>query len=1672
MPKTRRSVAAPHPPQKPIAPPRPTPIPPSDKPAAREGSRPRVELPFRMPADATAAIIRTYEAELTTNPDPARRARLLHELGWIHEHGTLDLEAAIKAYERALAVDPDHGPSLRDARRANLSLGRTDPALALLDREVKITPRPEARAALLFEKGFWLESRGKVGEAREAYQGSLELDAKNVAALKGLVRLAHDEQRWLDLAIAFERLASVSGDPAHRAAITVQRAFLLESRLKRPDVAADLYLAALELDADAAFALEALIRLHSAAGRHADLATALELYADRTTEPEARAAALYLAAHTYADRLGNVPEAVALLGKALEATPRNPLALEELITLLDRSGQRAELAAALTRLADLSADPQTSASALHRAGQLYAELDRPDDALAAFGRALALAPAHVPTLHAIEPLLRAKGSWAELVRIWTAEAESSIPPERKARVHARIAQVSETELGALDQALEHYDRALALAPDHEASFKSLARLYATQGKHRDLVRILERAIDSTTSTPRKIAYLFRVGATQEHGLGDPAQAMLAYARVLKLDPQHLGAMHAMQQAAEQAGKHLELVDAIAMEVEHTRDKALRVDLLTKAGDVALDRLDKADLALVHYKKALAENPAHPAALAGLGRAYYKVGRWDALLEVYAHDLASTPQGLPRAELLYKMGELCEERLRRVEDAIRHYRGANEASPGHAPSLTALHRILGERNAWDELGQVLESMAAAQLDQNARAISLYRAGLLYEEKMQRPDRAAKAYEASVAASPAYRPAREALSRVREAVAAWALLDEHLGEEIAAADPQHAAALTLFRGQLARHRLDDPKRAAERYQTLRESGDSSVRVAALTALELLYGEQKRTRELVDVYRSEQGAIADPAMKAAALLELARHQIADESLGEPKATLLELLDLSNADPVAASLLEHLALLQGDAATLARVDRLLGAAALDPRIAAEHLTRLGTYQETADPKAAIDTYRMALMKYPEHLPAIRALGRMPEKAAIAEAYRREASLTRLPKHAANLLVREADLWLENNDAERAIPSLVRAIEICPEHDAAAQRLTQVLGDRREHLKLVDLLANAANAAIDPTRVAALWSDVADIHLNRLNDPGSAVTALRRALESSPDDLVTLLQLGDLYAHAHQWKEAAPLFERAAGLTEDRPVKVRAQSQLARAQVQLEQLDAAEKTVRALLALEPDHPEGLGQLSDLRARRGELDGALEAAQRMAKVTEGPARAPAFVRVAAIERQRGNREASEAALCRAIAVEGPVGEAGNQLRRVLDQPGVAKAYADALSVFVTSAVPDRAGAGFLELARLQGDVLGMGGTAVDTLRRGLAATGGDALLAAQLAKRLSGSGNYDQAIVAMRDILDSDVTNASLWRELATALERAGRTKQARHTIAPIVVLGAATSEELAMHVRGAPALEPGALGGETLTRIGDEGLLAHVATRVLGATVDAIPKLYPRSFEEIGVPAATRIGARDMDPMRITVNALGNAFGARDIELYVHDAATPTIALLPTSPPTIVVSRHIQSLPDAQQTFLVARLVAAIAGRFHTVECLTAEELDLALAAVGNTASPTFGTDRFDAELLSQAGQRVRKATGWLARRPLDDLAAAYVASPLGDVEDWALGLRSAATRAAALATGDLPACIEALRYVGGATSGGRTADFIRQNAMASDLMSFWSSDRAMAVRSETGMT
>ena len=374
-----------------------------------------------------------------------------------------------------------------------------------------------------------------------------------------------------------------------------------------------------------------------------------------------------------------------------------------------------------------------------------------------------------------------------------------------------------------------------------------------------------------------------------------------------------------------------------------------------------------------------------------------------------------------------------------------------------------------------------------------------------------------------------------------------------------------------------------------------------------------------------------------------------------------------------------------------------------------------------------------------------------------LGEAAEREARMQLDVARAASGLVLAADQLQALGDIERAAYALSRALEIDPEHEAAAGAISELLLSQGDVERLLAVLTRAAGAARSPERASGLWSSVAELHASRKQDLAEAQAVLERALALYPNQTLILMRLAELYQKDGQWQEAAERLEQALALGPDAQTAIEANLRLALAfDKHLGDPTRALSHLNAVLNVDPNHRAALERLAVVQARRGELDQSAETSARLVRMsTDNAERVRALTLLARVERQRARVEPAARAMEQILAIVGVEGTAAKEFREWIrsvpwgEEPTFVR-YLAALVRYAESTSAPAPGA-FAEIARTLSDELSQPDQALEWLERGLAIHPNDIALRAELGARLLRSGQDQRALA-----------------ELDQAIERAG----------------------------------------------------------------------------------------------------------------------------------------------------------------------------------------------------------------------------------------------------------------------------------------------------------------
>lgn len=616
------------------------------------------------------------------------------------------------------------------------------------------------------------------------------------------------------------------------------------------------------------------------------------------------------------------------------------------------------------------------------------------------------------------------------------------------------------------------------------------------------------------------------------------------------------------------------------------------------------------------------DPADRVAFEALEEQFFLHGAWSELTALYERRLGAEPVQVNPAEsarILFRLGQVLEERCQNPDRAVECYRRAIQLEPSFRPPVRQLRRLHAARGQWEVALQLADVEGRTRMRPYERAEFLVEMGSLWLRKVGDAEQAIAQFEHALAEVPDQEDALvglaralEELGRLPEAAETWQRVVERVR------GPDRAPAL-VARARLL-EALGRGDKAPELYRAALQE-DPRHR-EAVDALAELAAAGERWEELASLLEQRFDLAAGAIRRAAIALDAGRLHL--DRLGDLAAArrwFSRALELFPDDPSVHLALGEVERRAGRPDVQARhLERALDLAEDDDGSPEVLLQAARSSAESGDPEAALAQYRRAAQQVPESRAALDCLdqalvgaGRDAERVDVLE--RRAALADAQPEQQAAALVELGRIHDEHiGDLHAARDAYERARRAHPARPGLAAALDRVLvklGDWEGRRRLLEDAVASAPAAEQPE----LYVTLGEMLFEREGDSAAASRAFDRALALEPGSPRALAGLARVAAASGDEDSLLRTYEREVSITRDRERL----AALAREIVRV--CEARGSPERALPSVEwwvrtaPGESAPLQELARLQEELGRTDELVETLQRLDAVLSGPERA-------------------------------------------------------------------------------------------------------------------------------------------------------------------------------------------------------------------------------------------------------------------------------------------------------------------------------------------------------------------------------------------------------------------------------------------------------------------------
>lgn len=680
----------------------------------------------------------------------------------------------------------------------------------LLEARIEHESDPDRLYALCIELGTLREGNAEsLTEAIAAFERALSIEPESVDALVALHRLYRRSEAWTELAELLPRLIAVTEGPRSALVeIWVELGAVLGDRLQRHDEAIEAFATARQLAPTHRGALQGSARMYEATGRTEELLEAREATVDASTGTD-RAASYAEIANAWEDR-GRPDRAARCRRKQLLLTPLDVAAHDGLVRALRLNEEWSALADAIAAFVPVAPKGDRLQLLLELADIRDVRQGDVDGAIGAYKQVLALDPQQAVAQERLSDLYERAGQSAAAIELLTRQLAAATSPRTRADLLQRLGHVY-VSVQDFERGRDHIAQALSIDPSNAGALESMAWLHVNDGALASAGDSLVRSAQSSDHREDRLRRYLDAAWLYWHRMRDAERARSCLHSVLKLEPDHPDATHALAELLADQREWETLWPRLEQEVARSGDDA---DLLTRAARCALE-LDKFDKARELFDRAFEIAPSAALAIERADALFTARAFEDAVTAYQAALLVEGVDNPLRVRVHRRLAEVFTQ-LGRLVSARRHHQDVLALEPTHADTLADLVELELGRGLFDEAIVHLRVLASSGAT-DQRVGYLERIGDIYRERLHNPTRAISTYVEGLELTRGNRRLLQRILDVQTETGQWRAAVDTIGQFIAhETDAARRASYHLAAAEIRRGELKDKPGALVAYE----------------------------------------------------------------------------------------------------------------------------------------------------------------------------------------------------------------------------------------------------------------------------------------------------------------------------------------------------------------------------------------------------------------------------------------------------------------------------------------------------------------------------------------------------------------------------------------------------------------------------------------------------------------------------------------------------------------------------------------------------------------------------------------------------------------------------------------------------------------------------------------
>lgn len=643
-------------------------------------------------------LVSILERQLDVVDIERDRVELLIRLADVQEVQFLKADIAAQRLEQALEIDPTQLGAYEALARCYRRLKQWMDLVNTFKRHIEESSDRDTKLQLFANIGaVYRDEIGDLDQAIDAFQEVADADGTNIAALDALSKLFEKQGEAGRAIEMMTRVAALTADGGQQVDMYYRIGRAMEEKLSDRYGAREKFEMALDLDPTH---VPSLTALRTIAVDEADWDSAcnyLEKEQAQTESARQRARLLVELGKIRDEMLGERSSAIQAYEQAIALDHDCEEAAMPLVQEYGEQERWAEAAPLAEMLVRRSKNRERSEqhSLQKKLGLVMSKTGAHEKALAAFQAAHQLDLTDSETIRGVADAAFALQDWPTALtnyqKVLTSLGEDEI--EARTDVYFRLGEIK----GAQNQdrqAINNYEKALALDGEHRPSLEALVLSYQKSKDFKQVTEYKRQILDTLFDGEERFALLMEIGDIWAGDVNEPLKALEAYEEARDLKPQDHILLHKMLQNYQNAEEWQKMVDILEAISELEERPKLKAKFLYTQAQIYRDKLEDMDRAVELFNEALDINPDQLEAFERINKILTGQRNWKQLERSYRkmlHRIAGKGNNELEHNLWHQLGLIYRDRTGQTNEAIEAFR----MSAGLVAEAPVQRQILAE-----------------------------------------------------------------------------------------------------------------------------------------------------------------------------------------------------------------------------------------------------------------------------------------------------------------------------------------------------------------------------------------------------------------------------------------------------------------------------------------------------------------------------------------------------------------------------------------------------------------------------------------------------------------------------------------------------------------------------------------------------------------------------------------------------------------------------------------------------------------------------------------------------------------------------------------------------------------------------------------------------------------